>query len=768
MTGTKADNIPVDIPFTFEIPTDLTINGRFEVSNVAFHSTLGGIFPFLGTASDSATSEFSTATSSASIVASFSRLLVSSKSFSLLDHSVFSIIVEDEPREAINSSADGKFQIKALSMRDQIVVRAVNKRLPALYFEWMAANSSGLYGKISAEITVFSTARSFIARTVRERYGRRVIPEALPDSLIRQTSEAIFNVLEKHPELLQTAKLEEIPDVQNAISIAAEYLHTNNMGEYPRDWTFLIYQGGDNSMFLPLKKRLEEIRALKLQSRMTVLVQTDLSDRGITRIWYNEGKETVLGSVGQANSADPMKIADLLAFSRRVFPARRYALFLASHGTGWRAPSILNTSLSSNIVFDDPENSSIDMVSLKLWLLGAEKVGTSFQRPLDLLVLDAGNMASLETAYQLKDAALYQVFSQGNMPSEGLPYPDFLARISKITDLEKVDGKSVGNHVIDSFKSIHLLSAKNLSTAISMIESGKLQAFVEHFSNWTDYIFQNNQTVLFALANLRDALKAEGELLKGTQKFRIQAFEMTDYRDLLDLVNGLVDVSPQTLIVATPVLKSFSEMLVRNEKTGDKYPDANGLSISFPTNFEFSQYFASDGKSIPYTMLDISAAAKWDELIYMMTANPLPRVEGRKLQIDLSWKSPSDFDLWIGEPSTAPQTDTSNVVWSSSADGMNSQYGQFSPDSTVTKLSEEFWKANTRISLGKYTVMATARTENRSVPHGILKTKISYLGTENTFETDFRNSSSEKIAIIEVGTFSIDVSPYPVPSSSSE
>ncbi|MBP7634152.1 hypothetical protein KBA41_08260, partial [Candidatus Ozemobacteraceae bacterium] len=139
-------------PFTYPMPTNFSVAGSIDIGDVALHTSLGGVIPVDGGAT---------------------RRVVRG---AMLDLSVFRVTVEDDPSNSATPGKTGTFTIASMTIRDQIVIRAKHSGHPGFILEWMAADATGLFGTKQASITVYSTARSFIARTLRDRYGRRIDP----------------------------------------------------------------------------------------------------------------------------------------------------------------------------------------------------------------------------------------------------------------------------------------------------------------------------------------------------------------------------------------------------------------------------------------------------------------------------------------------------------------------------------------------------------------------------------------------------------------
>ncbi|MBI3038779.1 hypothetical protein HYY75_07000 [bacterium] len=600
------------------IPDSLVLSGNIDLSNVAVHPNLGGIIPSL-------------------------REKVQP---SFLNYSNFQGTIEDDPISSAKVDSVGHFAFPILPLRDQIVIRFQKPDSPGFVLEWMAADSKNLAGMVNARVTVESTARALIARMLRNRYGRRVNPDLITDAQIIDTVKAINFVLEQRPEKISSKiSLLEVEEVVSAAASQSSALNASATSPWPRDWTILVYQGGDNNLEFALRDDRNEMKKATFSDRVTLIVQIDTANEGIRRLLIEKGKETELLRAGKGDSADSSKLSELVSWAQRAFPARRFALILASHGLGWR-----NRSESRGIIIDESENTAMNFVALKSGILQAVTHSGGFVRPFDFLGFDACLMGLFEVAYQLRDTGKFLVFSESNEPNPGWPYDIILSRLA--TNAAAIDGKSLAEGTCLDYQNAYVNSglSNRYSGTLSAIDLSKIPIARDRFYDWANSLFQQRSTVLASLRGIRDARKDSADPLSGPERYRVQAFEFVDYRDLIDLITAVKDVAPISNIAADLLLPALSEVIIFSVRFGEKYKGARGLSISFPTTVEFADYTANSSK-VSYSDLDLALDTPWDELLIAMNSyEPSELVDGRNLSVRLSWKTNADLDLYIGEP----------------------------------------------------------------------------------------------------------------------
>ncbi|HOY66953.1 MAG TPA: clostripain-related cysteine peptidase [Candidatus Ozemobacteraceae bacterium] len=676
-------------PFAYPIPTDLTLSGAIDIGDVAIHPDLGGVVPVDGGASRR------------------------SVRGAMLDLSVFRITVEDDPAYAATPGRTGAFGIASITLRDQIVLRARNSEHSGFVLEWMAADPTVLIGMKQARITIYSTARSFIARTLRDRFGRRIDPEQITDGEIRSTILALTDVLERHPEKIAGGtRLDQVAEVRAAVDAAADALDAAQRGYFGREWTILVYQGGDNSLSDVLEADIEEMKRAGPPAGTAVIIQNEDRALGTRRMLLKAGSTLELGRKSDENAADPSVLADFISWGHRAFPARRMALIVASHGTGWRPASV-----RSALISDDTSAAMMDIPILKT-AIGYGITVPGGVRPLALLGFDACLMGMLEVAAELQGMTKVLVFSQANEPAPGWDYERLFKALSASS--AQADGIVLGKTVANAYKSAYESGPLEglYSGTLSVIDMEKLPGLITRFSAWAAAIRSDLPLNLAALKGARDALENTPDERTGSERYLVQAFEHTDQRDLRDLVANLRSSFPNANIPADNLTYYINTAVPvpLAVRFGTRYRRANGLSIALPADGEYAGYLGPNGK-LPYAGLALSQATEWDELIAAMNASGYTSaVDGRNLFVKLSWSGSADLDLYVGEPDPAAPADPLRMIWHTPSAGAETPNGRFGPDSVPSGLREEVWSAAGKILPGVYHIAAYTRSGAATVP----------------------------------------------------
>ncbi|HWQ11224.1 MAG TPA: clostripain-related cysteine peptidase [Roseiflexaceae bacterium] len=237
-------------------------------------------------------------------------------------------------------------------------------------------------------------------------------------------------------------------------------------------WTWMVYLATNNNVWEHGEQSVERIRAAQLGDGVRVAVQQTTPAR-TTRSLLGGGP-TQQADLGQVDSGAPETLVDFIRWAAQERPAERYALVLWSHGSGWEPSEIerlaeevqpqvpvtrgeltergegdearqtffsssLRTILAKDtpaeraIAFDDGSGHSLDTIELGRVAAEARQI---LGRPLDLLGMNACQMASAEVAYQLRGSARVYIASQEDMPAESWPYDDLLTRLGAAPALD--------------------------------------------------------------------------------------------------------------------------------------------------------------------------------------------------------------------------------------------------------------------------------------------------------------------------------------------
>jgi hypothetical protein len=574
IVGCSGESGPTIVP-NFPIPKDLQIKGYLNLSNVAVHPDLGGIRP------------------------------------SLLDHSGFKISVQDDVLSPVNVTQDGNFSLPAISIRDQVVLVCKDSNNPNFILEWMAADSNGLLGNKNIEISLNSTARSLVARSLRDRYGRRIKPESLETQHINTTVEALANVLEQHPEKLNNQPLNQVAEVKAAYTSMADQLHAGESGIFPNQWVFMIYIGGDNNLYSYLAKNLSEITEVGVQKDAKIVIQADIYPDGAKRYLVAEDKLLELAELGNIDSTNSNYLADFVGWTKRTFPAKNYSLIISSHGSGWK-----NEAIRGSLISDNTSGTIGNPVLIGNALKYANQTFDGQQRPLELLAFDACNMGSIEIAYEFQTVANFTVFSQAKVPATGFPYKKIFEQV-KTKELSGLTDETLVQIICDSYDEEYSSGVVAIPYTISAVKNSELQGFIDSLNAYGNAVIANIGSYKSVINSLRDSKLT---LEDGQPGYVVQAFEDSDFRDFKDFMLESRNSLPAVKIQADLLLPKFDKIIFRSHKSSRLFPDSYGISISLPASSSYINNYMASG-TVLYSNFQFAQKTTWDELLDLLNKN---------------------------------------------------------------------------------------------------------------------------------------------------
>ena len=127
-----------------------------------------------------------------------------------------------------------------------------------------------------------------------------------------------------------------------------------------REWTFMVYLAGDNSLEDFGRADLMEMKEVGSTGDLAIVAQFDRmqgagTSQGATRRYYVKQGSTLeeddVGiDLGETNTGDPRDLVAFISWAMNAYPAKRYALVLWNHGIGWKEDDVYRIAESSNTV----------------------------------------------------------------------------------------------------------------------------------------------------------------------------------------------------------------------------------------------------------------------------------------------------------------------------------------------------------------------------------------------------------------------------------
>ena len=236
----------------------------------------------------------------------------------------------------------------------------------------------------------------------------------------------------------------------------------------PINRTIIVYMAADNDLSDDAFADIEEMKQGFLETGVNLLVFVDLSDEPPSLLKIEKGKETLIKTYPELNSAHPETLAEITREIINLYPAKEYGLILWSHGTSWlpagRPLRAFGKDSSSGTTF------GINLPEL------AEALPVTF----DFILMDACLMGSVEVAYELRNKTNFIIASSTETIYKGFPYDMIIPELIK----PKINFKSVAQHYFDYYNN---MSDSYRSASISLIDVQEMDALAVEMKNLMDY-----------------------------------------------------------------------------------------------------------------------------------------------------------------------------------------------------------------------------------------------------------------------------------------
>ena len=424
------------------------------------------------------------------------------------------------------------------------------------------------------------------------------------------------------------AIVEQETETQNNISqdvfIAAKTtnqpvaIQENNSKAITADWNFLVYIVSNNDLARFAHQNIAEMLQIGSNQNINILIQVDTYGKKEACRYYLAKNNPILMEVQTNNyqsiSGTPENLFGFAQWGIKNFPAKHQALVLWDHGTGIEDPNMWGKqkahyphnmfSLNAKTGLMELNRKSIDRRGIgfnevfQTYLTNQEIAGTLQKisqqllggKKLDILGMDACNMAMLEVGTQIKDSVDYMVGSQEVEPGSGWKYHRVLAPFQ----YQSLTPEQFCKQIVQAYKDAYQNTYTDYTqSSINLKEHSKLEINVDNVSVLLLKILQGQDRT----AMIRNLKRIRKSLRLTT------SFANKDYIDMHHFYQSLLDASTTIEGSATnkPAIKLLQNLLIEGAQliehnvveniTCQSLPRARGLSIYFPTKRIHNSYF---------------------------------------------------------------------------------------------------------------------------------------------------------------------------------
>lgn len=429
------------------------------------------------------------------------------------------------------------------------------------------------------------------------------------------------------------------------VTIAPTNTEIKDSKKRKADWNFMVYIASNNDLHKYSEKNIEQMKTIGSNNNVNILIQQDTyGKKEVSRYVVKKGSLKLKQTVSNKTEAISGTSESLYKFAEWAitnYQAQKYILILWNHGSGIEDPSIWGKTLQGDPNQIYTLNLDTGMMELNRYLLKLlDPKGIAFNEffktyltnqdlkntlsdiskkllggeKIDILGMDACNMAMLEVGTQVRDSVKYIVASEEAEPATGWNYAlvlhPFLTKSFKAEELAQ--------HIVNSYKTEYEYSYDDYTqSAIRLTDYEPLEKNINNVATCTLKLLEgknsndvfaiikkirrsSKNTTSFANKDYIDMHHFYESFLKKIEKQSGQIEDKTTVATLIALLkNGIT-------LIETQVIASI---------TSTNLDKARGLSIYFPLKRIHPSYY----KTVFAMTLDKNKTA-WLKFIEKYTA----------------------------------------------------------------------------------------------------------------------------------------------------
>lgn len=355
-------------------------------------------------------------------------------------------------------------------------------------------------------------------------------------------------------------------------------------GETDAQWTVMIYINADNNLSSAGADDLSEMEAVDLNgSKINVIVLIDQSSNGDTKLYkVGYGSSTRLSSTELGISAtgnDELDMGDYNTLSKFIdfgkinYKAKKYAVIIWNHGSGWRSSSGNGSPAGYKAVSSDDTNGNI--------MYNHEMAQAVAGKGLTIIGFDACLMGMLETAYEIRNHAQYMIGSEDNEPGDGW---DYTAWLNAFKNSAKTPVDFI-NAVVNAYAAQYSSTSKTTLAGVDLTKIDNIMEKLNAFSTKLRNTITNN--------TIRDEIK--NLILNYVEDYKPESYFSVsgDHNiDLYDLAHQIETRTDYADAEAAALKAAVSQAVIKEWHNADGNPRSNGLSVHF-VHFSSSYYSTS-------------------------------------------------------------------------------------------------------------------------------------------------------------------------------
>lgn len=387
------------------------------------------------------------------------------------------------------------------------------------------------------------------------------------------------------------------------------------------EWTVLVYADADNDLEQPILDDLDEMERIGSVKGVNVVMQIDRwrpkpgspaasrddksnGDWDEARRYFvtrDDGSIQInsvpLQSLGEVDMSHPKELAKFIEWGVKQFPAKRYALVMEDHGSGWRGAFVDEKA--------PPEPTPIMMSLEELGAGLAAGVKAAGIPKIDLFATDACLMSTIEVADAIAPSVKYWVASEELQPGPGFEYTLALGALAKDPKLE---GAALGKAFVNAMRVGYGKESKAhdptvTSALFDMSKVPALRAAVDSLGKALANDIENGKVPLGMASEVVDLFGAQTDPISGPKD---------GFADLVQVAAVVRDTNPkaEAKAAAKAVIAALDAARV-DKYNGDDRPNARGMTVWMPPPEVVAKGI------LHYRKTPFGKASPWADMLHM-------------------------------------------------------------------------------------------------------------------------------------------------------
>jgi hypothetical protein len=351
------------------------------------------------------------------------------------------------------------------------------------------------------------------------------------------------------------------------------------------EWTILTFVNADNNLDRYGVIDMNEAAKVGSTKDVNIVFQLDRAyGKPCNRYFVEKGNPKIVEEMGEVDMGDVNVMVDFLKWGVENYPAKRYALVVWNHGSGWDKNKV--SAEYKGISYDDQSGNHITTAQLTT---GMADIKDYLGRNLDILAFDACLMQMVEVAYAVKDGVDVMVASEETEPGNGWCYE---SAMGPLVANPAISAEELGDILVKGYDASYDGGTQgNSATTQAWVRPAltpEVVAALDAFS-------------VAAVGNYAAEIK---DILYRVQKFYIRS--NIDLKHFMVLVKEKI-ADEEVVAAADAVIAAVDKFVGLSLTNQSKMANASGTAIYFP-----SAGYSFQNK---YLDLDFAKDSLWDEFL---------------------------------------------------------------------------------------------------------------------------------------------------------